>query len=232
MNAIPDGQLIRLKPSPIYIGEIYSKKPPTMDDITKLAMPKPRNDYTLCHKSPITFPKTKIFDPFVLATAIPVKTVGDCFWDCILKQYGFNEITGTAIASGAAFGSSSIRKSWVNLPPESLGAGKWTSIPSIIGVKSKQEGSIFNNKYLNNEYMHGKKGDIGIKVRVPTITPKRFFQKKGLDRVSRELISINRYRVIGRRLPGIGWGLLALDVALITKCTYDCYERNNYQPMS
>lgn len=236
MNAIPDDQLIKSRPSPIYIGEIYSKTPPTMDDITKLAMPKPRNDYILCHKRPITFPKTKIYDPFVLETVIfkekQPETIEDCLWDCILKHYGFNEVTGTAAASGAAFLSSSIPKSFVKLPSGYLGGGNWTSIPSIIGIKSKQEGSIFNNKYFNNEYMHGKKGDEGIKVRVPTITPKRLFKKKGWDRISRELTSINRYRIIGRRLPGIGWVLLAADIALITKCTYGCYNRNNNQPMS
>lgn len=243
MKNIPDGQLIRVQPSPLYIGEIYSSSMPTMDEITRLAMPKPRNDYTLYHGSPSTYPKTKIYKPLLLASNAPdiptesdddieqTKSLGDCVWNCILKQYGFDGLAA-GIAGGTILGSTTIPKSWVKMPSGSLGSGRITSIPSIIQFKSKQKGSIFNNKFLNNEFMHGKESDPGKFIRVPKISPKRFLTKKGLDKISQRVITKGALRFAGRWIPGLGWALLALDVAMISKCSYDCYNSDDNRPMS
>ncbi|CAI3953199.1 hypothetical protein [Commensalibacter communis] len=138
MKSIPEGQLIRVQPSSLYIDEFYSSTIPTMDEITRLATPKPRNDYTLYHGSPITYPKTKLYQPLLLASNAPEiptesdeddeqsKTIGDCVWDCFLKQLGLNVTMGVAGSAGAI--GSMIPKSLVRDTAKSAKAGKFVPI--------------------------------------------------------------------------------------------------------
>ncbi|CAI3953479.1 unnamed protein product [Commensalibacter communis] len=148
------------------------------------------------------------------------------------------------VAGGAGAVDSMIPKSLVRDTAKSAKAGKFvpiakgalgsysriTSIPSIIQMRSQEKGSIWNNKLINNKFMQGDKQKL---TRRPVISPKRIFTEKRLiDKVSREAGTRGLLRFAGRWIPWFGWGLLALDVAMISKCSYDCYNSEDNPPIA
>lgn len=119
----------------------------------------------------------------------------DCALMCAAQVLGFEDIiTAVGIAS------TPIPKSMlpVRKGVDAKNATKFTNIPSVIINKTPK---------LRNSR---------IRRSIPTPMIKRQFPYVGVKR------SANVFRVFSRYMPGIGWGLLAVDIVLFARCYNKC----------
>jgi len=232
MNAIPKDKLIILKPSPLYYGEINSSHPLTMDEITQLATPKPKNDYTFYNGDLKPFPRPTLYQPLFLPVDDSTESIGESISQCIKMLYGIDP---------ALIGSGSIPKKAINYLPE-------TSKEKNLNDKKlewrlekwKKQGFDFNNndevkKYIRKDLKRNRITRIENTTKITSvpaiIEPYHPKLEKRMTKYNfapvMNPIGVYKFKrtpttlhFFGRWIPFIGWMLTAYDIGKMMACTY------------
>ncbi len=181
-------------------GEFYDKESITVADVNEAAPPMP-DDYRIVSTSEHEQSlQSHIHRP--LALPLQDSEEKNCLWKCLTS----GAVPEIALTSIAAIGSGSIPKSWVGLP---RGAGpsasRFTSVTSIIAHKVPSLGNVPVPKSIPNK--------------APV------FGGPGIVKMSS---TKSLLRFVGRRIPGIGWGLLAMDLVVLDQCLADCSGERSF----
>ena len=194
------------QPSPILLASFPNVGSLTQGQVTS-AVPSLKTDVGVVKQAPQQV--LEVLDPIsfddyrIEETTDKNRSIPGCFWACL-----GGPVATTAAAGGAAIASGTIPKKWIGVPR--IGdQSRWTSLPSIIVHKNPKLANVPIPKWFPN-----KAPIFGLKI--PPFKIVKTTTKGDL------------IRFVGRWIPGIGWGLLAADLALLDRCIAKCRNRPSF----
>jgi len=213
MNTIPKDRLIQIKPSPLYFGEVYALRRPRIEDV----LPKLPNNYTFYHGNTIPHSQPELYEPLTFGNMASIKSEGssrvECITENILKHFGIQMNLSNTLDRMR------VPKNRIPKPTDPDQIRKWEKIVGEnrkgIGRASKYTSSLSIIELYSKKERIMPAGPRNILRKVPQwdftrMPPIRITETKYV------------YRIIGRWIPFIGWGLLAADIIAITNIVSKC----------